>query len=95
MSQLFFVYLVYTNKLKVMNYKSTLAQIANEVYQAKTADEAKQVMVNHLNTTRVKDKDKMIVQVSKLNSLIKVQTYFTNSLLRFESLSVNSYAPEV
>ena len=77
-----------------MKYESTLAQIANQVYQAKTADEAKQVMIDHLNTTKVKDKDKMINQVKLLKTLIKVQTYFTNSLLRFEALSVRSYAPE-
>jgi hypothetical protein len=77
-----------------MKYTSTLAQIADKVYQAKTADEAKQVMIDHLNTTRVKDKDRMISQVKVLKTLTKVQTYFTNSLLRFEALSVNSYAPE-
>jgi hypothetical protein len=77
-----------------MKHTSTLAQIADKVYQAKTADEAKQVMIDHLSTTRVKDKDRMISQVKVLKTLIKVQTYFTNSLLRFEALSVNSYAPE-
>jgi len=77
-----------------MAYQSTLAQITEQVYQAKTADEAKQAIINHLNTTRVKDKEKMIRQVNELKYLAKVQQYFTNALLRWEGLSTNSYAKE-
>lgn len=75
-----------------MKYQSTLAQISTQVFAAKTADEAKQVIISHLENTNVKDKVKMIADVSGLKNLTKVWTYFTNSLLRFESLSVNSYS---
>lgn len=73
------------------HYQSTLASITNEVYSAKTAQEAKTIMINYLETTNVKDKKKMIWDVSQLNNLTRVLTYFTNSLLRFEGLSVNTY----
>jgi hypothetical protein len=77
-----------------MKYESTLAQISSEVFSAKTADEAKQVIVLHLEGTRVKDKAKMIADVSRLQNLTKVWTYYTNSLLRFEALSVNPYGTQ-
>jgi len=73
------------------HYQSTLATITAEVYAAKTAQEAKALVINYLETTNVKDKKKMIWDVSQLNNLTRVWTYFTNSLLRFEGMSVNSY----
>jgi len=76
------------------HYESTLATITQEVYSAKTAQEAKTIMINYLETTNVKDKKKMIWDVSQLNNLTRVLTYFTNSLLRFEGLSVNSYVKD-
>lgn len=74
------------------HYESTLATIANQVFTAKTAAEAKQLIVDHLSATNVKDKQKMLYDVSQLNNLTRLQTYVANSLLRFEGLSVNSYA---
>lgn len=76
------------------HYESTLATITQEVYSAKTAQEAKTIMINYLETTNVKDKKKMIWDVSQLNNLTRVLTYFTNSLLRFEGLSVNTYTKD-
>ena len=74
------------------HFQSTLTNITEQVYSAKSAEEAKTAMVSYLETTNVKDKKKMIFDVSQLNSLARIQTYFTNCLLRFEGLSVNSYA---
>tara|TARA_R110000868_G_scaffold147485_1_gene368984 strand:+ start:1617 stop:1853 length:237 start_codon:yes stop_codon:yes gene_type:complete len=76
------------------HYESTLATITTDVYAAKTAQEAKTIMINYLETTNVKDKKKMIWDVSQLNNLTRVLTYFTNSLLRFEGLSVNTYTKD-
>ena len=74
------------------HFNSTLSNITEQVYSAKTVQEAKTIMINYLETTNVKDKKKMIWDVSQLNNLTRVLTYFTNSLLRFEGLSVNTYA---
>lgn len=73
------------------HYQSTLANITSEVWATKTADEAKSSIINYLNTTRVKDKDRMIADVNALKLLDKVWRYFANSLLKFEGLSTTSY----
>lgn len=74
-----------------MPIQSTLAKITEEVYKSKTAEEAKKVMMEYLMTTYVKDRDKMIDTVSKMNNLIKIQTYFSNCLLKYEGHSLNKY----
>lgn len=74
-----------------MPIESTLAKITEEVYKSKTAEEAKRVMMEYLETTYVKDRDKMIDTVSKMNNLIKIQTYFSNCLLKYEGHSLKKY----
>lgn len=78
-----------------MKYQSTLTNITEQVYRATSLTEAKTAMVDYLKTTRVKDADKMIQTATKINNLPKLQEYFTNCLLRFEGLSLNSYQKEV
>jgi hypothetical protein len=78
-----------------MKYESTLTNITEQVYKAASLNEAKTAMVDYLKTTRVKEADKMIQTATKINNLLKLQEYFTNCLLRFEGLSVNSYQKEV
>lgn len=70
------------------HFNSTLTQITEQIYSAKTAQEAKQTMINYLETTNVKDKKKMIWDVSQLNNLTRIQFYFTNALLKFEGMGV-------
>ena len=77
------------------HYESTLAQIASDVYKCKTAQEAKEMVVGHLLTTQVKDRDKMIAEVSNMNNLNQIWKYISNALLRFEGLSTNSYSKEI
>ena len=72
-----------------MKPESILVAITEQIYKARTATEAKTIMVDYLLTTTVSDRDSMIKGVTKLNSLIKVQRYFTNCLLKFEGLSLN------
>ncbi len=74
-----------------MPIESTLAKITEEVYQSKTAEEAKRVMMEYLQSTYVKDRDKMIDTVSRMNNLIKIQTYFSNCLLKYEGHSLSKY----
>ena len=71
-----------------MTFESTLASITEQVWNAKTAQEAKTVIIDYLETTNVKDKKKMIFDVSQLNSLTRIQFYFTNALLKFEGMGV-------
>lgn len=78
------------------HYESTLAQITDQLYLATSVDEAKSIMQAHIESTHIREKDKkkMILELSHLTTLVKVQQYFTNALLRFEGLSVNSYSKE-
>lgn len=70
------------------HFTSTLTNITEQVYSAKTATEAKTAMINYLETTNVKDKKKMIYDVSQLTNLTRIQFYFTNALLKFEGMGV-------
>jgi hypothetical protein len=72
-------------------FESTLATIATQVYKCKTATEAKELVVGHLLTTQVKDRDKMITEVARMNNLNQIWKYLSNALLRFEGLSTNTY----
>jgi len=73
-----------------MTFESTLTSITEQVWSAKTAQEAKSTIINYLETTNVKDKKKMIWDVSQLNSLTRIQFYYANSLLKFEGMGVGN-----
>lgn len=72
--------------------KSTLADIAPEVYQAVNYETAKAIIQEHLKDSAIKDEDrkKMLDGVSKINNLRQVQTYFSNALLKYEGMSLNN-----
>ena len=73
-----------------MKFQSTLASIASLVWEAKTAQQAKDTLIEHLRSTQVKDRDKMIDDVQKLSTLQQVQRYTANSLLKYEGLSTKA-----
>lgn len=73
-----------------MNITSTLASVATLVWEAKTAQQAKDTLIEHLRSTQVKDRDKMIDDVQKLSTLQQVQRYTANSLLKYEGLSTKA-----
>ncbi len=72
-----------------MKYESTLTKIAEKVFSAKDFQDAKDIFIKHVSNTKVKDRDKMIQDVSELNSLASIQRYTANSLLKFEGLGLN------
>ena len=71
------------------HYESTLAKIADQVFRSTDLNETKALIVSHLESTRVKDKDKMISDISQLTNLTRVKFCFTNMLLAFEGMRVN------
>ena len=73
-----------------MNIKSTLASIASLVWEAETAEQAREILTGHLAGTNVKDKDKMIDDVQKLKTLEAIHRYTANSLLKYEGLSTKA-----
>ena len=70
-----------------MKFQSTLASIASLVWEAKTADQARTVLIEHLSSTKVRDRDRMISDVQDLKSLEAIHRYTANALLKFEGLS--------
>jgi|LauGreDrversion4_2_1035121.scaffolds.fasta_scaffold23652_8 hypothetical protein len=72
-----------------MKYQSTLASIASQVWTAATPEQARQILVDHISGTQVKDKVKMINDIQGLKTLVALQRYTANALLKFEGLSSN------
>lgn len=70
--------------------ESTLAKIAEDVFKAPNCEAAKAIIYEHLKDSTIKDRDKILTDVSKISNFIKLQTYFANSLLKYEGLSVNN-----
>ena len=74
-----------------MNIKSTLTQIAEQVFTAKTCDEAKKIALDYLSESKINEEDrvKMIEEIQQKKELVKLQMYIANALLKYEGLSVN------
>jgi hypothetical protein len=70
-----------------MKIQSTLASIAPLVWEAETAEQAKEILTGHLAGTKVKDRDKMIDDIQMLETLEEIHRYTANSLLKYEGLS--------
>ena len=70
-----------------MKFQSTLASIASLVWEAETVQQAKDTLTEHLRSTNVKDRDKMIQDIEQLKTLTAVHRYTANALLKFEGLS--------
>ena len=75
-----------------MKLTSTLDQIATQVFESKNVDEAKDICLNFLKESKIKESDrlKMIDEIEKMKYLIKVQLYIANALLKFEGLGVGN-----
>ena len=76
-----------------MKIQSTLASIAPLVWEAKSAGQAKEILLNYLSESNVKDRDKMIQDIQQLTSLQDVHRYTANSLLKYEGLSTKASRP--
>ena len=74
-----------------MNIQSTLTKIAEQVFTAKSCDEAKKITLDFLNESKINEDDrkKMISEIETKKDLVKLQIYIANALLKFEGLSVN------
>jgi hypothetical protein len=75
---------------KHIQIESTLAKIANVVFETKDFKLAQQTAIDHLTESRIKesDKSKMIDEISKAKNLQRLQIYCANALLKYEGLGV-------
>ena len=73
-----------------MKLESKLTDVISQVYNAPTVGIAKCILIPFLQESKIKelDKKKMIDQAEKISDLVRLQTYATNALLKFEGLGI-------
>lgn len=76
--------------MKHIKIESTLAKIANVVFETKDFKLAQQTAIEHLTESKIKESDKlkMIDEISKAKNLQRLQVYCANALLKYEGLGV-------
>ena len=73
-----------------MKIESTLASIAKEIFVAPDANAARQIFIDYVSGSRIKesDKAKMLTEASKMSSLLQIHRYTANALLKYEGLGL-------
>lgn len=71
--------------------KSIFEQIAEQVFDMKDVNAAKQFITEFVNNKDIKEQDKKIIitNVNACKHMYKVQSYICNSLLKYEGMGVN------
>jgi hypothetical protein len=71
--------------------KSVLEQIAATVFTMTNVADAKNYINEFINSKDINDKDKasIIKAVTEIKSMIKLQTYLCNALLKYEGMGMN------
>lgn len=71
--------------------KSVINGIITNIYSARTVSEAKQLFVEFVDATNIKDSDKqkMLTEVEKLTTLRSIQQYATNAMFKYEGLGID------
>jgi len=78
-----------------MKLNSILSKCVQQVYQSKTLSEAQQHMTDLVSNSKIKetDKVKMLDEINKMPSLVKIQFYVTNAMFKYEGLGVGLNKP--
>jgi hypothetical protein len=73
-----------------MKIESTLSSIAREVFAASNAVDAKRIFIDYVSSSHIKesDKNKMLMEASKMTSLLQIHRYTANALLKYEGLGL-------
>ena len=74
-----------------VNIKSVLEQIAATVFTMTNVADAKNYISEFINSKDINDKDKasIVRAVAEIKSMIKLQTYLCNALLKYEGMGMN------
>jgi hypothetical protein len=74
-----------------VNIKSVLEQIAATVFTMTNVADAKNYISEFINSKDINDKDKASITkaVAEIKSMIKLQTYLCNALLKYEGMGMN------
>ena len=73
-----------------MKIESTLSSIAREVFASTNATDAKRIFIDYVSSSHIKesDKQKMLMEASKMTSLMQLHRYTANALLKYEGLGL-------
>ena len=71
-----------------MNIVSTLASLTPHIWEIKDLEEARTFLLQHIEGTKIKDRDRMIRDISEIKTLTALHRYTANALLKFEGLGV-------
>jgi len=71
--------------------KSVLEQIAATVFTMTNVADAKEYISEFINSKDINDKDKASITkaVAEIKSMLKLQTYLCNALLKYEGMGMN------
>lgn len=74
-----------------MEIKSVLSKIITDIYSAGTVKEAKELFIEFVGATKIKDADKtkMLTEVEKMTTLRQIQMYATNAMFKYEGLGID------
>lgn len=70
--------------------KGILDKAMNDIYTATTLDECKALALNLVHQSKINDRDRntMVRNINNSNTLIKLQTYLTNSYFVFNKMGL-------
>lgn len=71
--------------------KSIFEQIAEQVFKMSDLNKAKMFIQEFVTEKEINDNDKHIIlkNISDIKSMVKLQTYLCNSLLKYEGMSLS------
>ena len=88
---LYLVHNLKTHNISKVQIKSIFEQIAEKIFTMQDKDAAKQFIIEFVNSKGINEHDKktIINNVESCKSMLKIQSYICNSLLKYEGMSVN------
>lgn len=75
----------------MVQIKSVFEQISEQVFKMNNVDQAKSFITTFISEKNINEKDKksIMTEVGKIKTILKLQQYLCNALLKYEGLSVN------
>lgn len=75
------------------NLVSTLDKVIHEAWGEEDVDKAKDLVLGHINASKVKDEDKKRIRLAmgEIKTKRKLDFYLANALLKFEGHGLNKF----
>ena len=74
-----------------MKIKSIFEQISSQVFSMTDLNQAKSFVTEFVSQKGIKEEDKVLIlnSIKDISSIIKLQSYLCNSLLKYEGMGMN------